>query len=152
MAVMARRTTTTPSGTGRGRGGGAGNGGDIDEDAEFEENIVDIYVTDEMRASFPTPEPRLKSLRDPFLLPNMEAAVERILAALERNPDVVLLPDEPYAFGSSDIDELKTSLPPALGRRIALISGRDLHWYGVHMVTGLATLSARLSKIRAAVT
>ena len=52
MAVMARRTTTTPSGTGRGRGGGAGNGGDIDEDAEFEENIVDIDVTDEMRASY----------------------------------------------------------------------------------------------------
>ena len=73
-------------------------------------------------------------------------------AALERNPDVVLLPDEPYAFGASDIDELKASLPPALARRMALISGRDLHWYGVHMVTGLATLSARLSKIRAAVT
>ena len=73
-------------------------------------------------------------------------------AALERNPDVVLLPDEPYAFGASDIDELKASLPSALARRMALISGRDLHWYGVHMVTGLATLSARLSKIRAAVT
>ena len=28
--------------------------------------------------------PRLKSLSDPFLLPNMEAAVTRILAALDR--------------------------------------------------------------------
>ena len=72
--------------------------------------------------------------------------------ALERRPDVVLLPDEPYAFDSSDVDELKTQLPPALGRRIALISGRDLHWYGVHMVTGLATLAERLGRIRAAVT
>jgi len=71
--------------------------------------------------------------------------------ALERRPDVVLLPDEPYAFDSSDVDELKTLLPPALGRRVALISGRDLHWYGVHMVTGLATLAARLAKVRAAV-
>jgi len=70
--------------------------------------------------------------------------------ALERRPDVVLLPDEPYAFGSSDIEELKAALPPALGRRVALISGRDLHWYGVHMVTGLASLAARLAKIRAA--
>ena len=49
---MARRTTTTSSGAGgRGRGGGGTPGG-IDEDAEFEENIVDIDVTDEMRASY----------------------------------------------------------------------------------------------------
>jgi len=53
---MARRTTTTSSGAGgRGRGGGGtpgGTPGGIDEDAEFEENIVDIDVTDEMRASY----------------------------------------------------------------------------------------------------
>ena len=62
---MARRTTTTSStarGRGRGRagsagsarggaGGGTGAGADLD-DAEFEENIVDIDVTDEMRTSY----------------------------------------------------------------------------------------------------
>ena len=58
---MARRSTTTPSGpsgrgsAGRGRGG-TGNGGSgdgrADEDAEFEENIVDIDVTEEMRGSY----------------------------------------------------------------------------------------------------
>ena len=48
---MARRTTTTSSGAG-GRGRGRGTPGGIDEDAEFEENIVDIDVTDEMRASY----------------------------------------------------------------------------------------------------
>ena len=48
MAVMARRTTTSPAGGGRGRGG---DSTDVD-DAEFEENIVDIDVTDEMRASY----------------------------------------------------------------------------------------------------
>jgi hypothetical protein len=42
-------------------------------------------------------------------------------------------------------------LPPALGRRVRLISGRDLHWYGVHMVDGLRALSERLSRLRAAV-
>ena len=47
MAVMARRTTTSPAGSGRGRGGDS-----TDDDAEFEENIVDIDVTDEMRASY----------------------------------------------------------------------------------------------------
>jgi DNA gyrase subunit A len=49
MAVMARRTTSSTSG--RGRGNGDGDGSDVDE-AEFEENIVDIDVTDEMRASY----------------------------------------------------------------------------------------------------
>ena len=56
---MARRTTTTPSsgrrrGSGRsgsGSGGGSGTGTAVD-DPDFEENIVDIDVTDEMRASY----------------------------------------------------------------------------------------------------
>ena len=41
--------------------------------------------------------PRLKSLSDPFLLPNMEAAVTRILAALDRQERVVI-------FGDYDVD------------------------------------------------
>jgi hypothetical protein len=70
--------------------------------------------------------------------------------ALDRNPDVVLLPDEPYEFGPSDVAELKKVLPGPVGRRVLLISGRDLHWYGVHMTTGLSTLAVRLAKTRAA--
>ena len=41
--------------------------------------------------------PRLKSLSDPFLLPNMQAAVSRILAALDRKERIVL-------FGDYDVD------------------------------------------------
>lgn len=41
--------------------------------------------------------PRLKSLSDPFLLPNMEAAVARIFAALDRHDRIVL-------FGDYDVD------------------------------------------------
>jgi single-stranded-DNA-specific exonuclease len=41
--------------------------------------------------------PRLKSLSDPFLLPNMQAAVERIFAALDRHERIVL-------FGDYDVD------------------------------------------------
>ena len=41
--------------------------------------------------------PRLKSLSDPFLLPNMEAAVGRIFAALDRPERIVL-------FGDYDVD------------------------------------------------
>jgi single-stranded-DNA-specific exonuclease len=41
--------------------------------------------------------PRLKSLSDPFLLPNMDAAVTRILAALDRQERIVI-------FGDYDVD------------------------------------------------
>jgi single-stranded-DNA-specific exonuclease len=41
--------------------------------------------------------PRLKSLSDPFLLPNMEAAVTCVLAALDRHERIVL-------FGDYDVD------------------------------------------------
>ena len=70
--------------------------------------------------------------------------------AVERKPDIVLLPDEPYEFKDRDIEELKKVLPAALARRVMIISGRDLHWYGVHMVKGLMTLAAKLAKMRAA--
>ena len=42
-------------------------------------------------------KPRLSSLADPFLLPNMSAAVERILAAIDRHERIVL-------FGDYDVD------------------------------------------------
>ena len=41
--------------------------------------------------------PRLKSLSDPFLLPNMEAAVTRVIAAIDRGERIVL-------FGDYDVD------------------------------------------------
>jgi single-stranded-DNA-specific exonuclease len=41
--------------------------------------------------------PRLKSLSDPFLLPNMEAAVARIIAALDGDERIVI-------FGDYDVD------------------------------------------------
>jgi len=57
-----------------------------------------------MRKGFATSEevetflrPRLSSLSDPFLLPNMQAAVDRILVAVDRHERVVL-------FGDYDVD------------------------------------------------
>ena len=72
--------------------------------------------------------------------------------ALDRGAQIILLPDEPYAFGDSDAAELKAALPAGMSRRVMLISGRDLHWYGSHMVKGLAALSERLGRLRASVT
>ena len=71
--------------------------------------------------------------------------------AIELRPDVVLLPDEPYEFSDKDVDELRTVLPLGLARRVLIVSGRDLHWYGVHMVSGLKSLAQRLARVRAAV-
>ena len=70
--------------------------------------------------------------------------------AIKRKPDIVLLPDEPYEFKERDVEEIKKLLPPALARRVMVISGRDLHWYGTHMVKGLTTLAGRLARLRAA--
>ena len=42
-------------------------------------------------------QPRLKNLADPFLLPNMNAAVERLLRAREQNESLVI-------FGDYDVD------------------------------------------------
>jgi len=72
--------------------------------------------------------------------------------ALNRQPHLILLPDEPYRFRPKDVDELKQALPPALARRVVLISGRDLHWYGAHMATGLSNLATLLNKVRASLT
>ncbi len=58
---------------------------------------------------------------------------EEIVAAA---PDVVLLPDEPYVFTADDGPE---ALP---GVRTALVSGRDLTWYGPSLGPARARLLA----------
>jgi ABC-type Fe3+-hydroxamate transport system substrate-binding protein len=70
--------------------------------------------------------------------------------AIALRPDFVLLPDEPYEFRAKDVEELKPLLPPPLSRRMVLINGRDLHWYGVHMLSGLRSIAGLLARVRAA--
>jgi ABC-type Fe3+-hydroxamate transport system substrate-binding protein len=54
-------------------------------------------------------------------------------------PDLVLLPDEPYAFGDADGPE---AFP---GVEAVLVSGRDLTWYGPSLVTARRDLEARIA-------
>lgn len=54
-------------------------------------------------------------------------------------PDLVLLPDEPYPFALDDGPEAFPTTPTAL------VSGRDLTWYGPSMATSRRTLSAQIS-------
>ncbi len=56
--------------------------------------------------------------------------------------DLVVLPDEPYAFSASDGPE---AFP---GARIALVSGRHLTWYGPSLTQAPAVLSAQLAAAR----
>jgi ABC-type Fe3+-hydroxamate transport system substrate-binding protein len=52
--------------------------------------------------------------------------------------DMVVLPDEPYAFTDTDGPEAFPGLP------YALVSGRDLTWYGPSLATARADLTAAL--------
>lgn len=67
-------------------------------------------------------EPRLKSLNDPFLLPNMATAVERLFQARERKEPVVI-------FGDYDVDGVTSTalLLEAFGRL-----GWQAHFYLPH--------------------
>jgi ABC-type Fe3+-hydroxamate transport system substrate-binding protein len=65
--------------------------------------------------------------------------LEEIRAAA---PELVLLPDEPYLFTAGDGPEAFPGLP------VALVSGRELTWYGPSLATARASL---LEQVRAAV-
>jgi ABC-type Fe3+-hydroxamate transport system substrate-binding protein len=53
--------------------------------------------------------------------------------------DLVVLPDEPYAFSASDGPEAFPGIPTAL------VSGRHLTWYGPSLTEAPAVLSAQLA-------
>jgi ABC-type Fe3+-hydroxamate transport system substrate-binding protein len=58
-------------------------------------------------------------------------------------PEVILLPDEPYAFGAADRDELAAlPIPAARGGRIHLLDGTLVSWYGPRIALAIRTLEA----------
>jgi ABC-type Fe3+-hydroxamate transport system substrate-binding protein len=58
-----------------------------------------------------------------------------------KRPDLVLLPDEPYAFSADDGPEAFSDIPTVL------VSGRDLTWYGPSMATSRATLVEAITSV-----
>jgi ABC-type Fe3+-hydroxamate transport system substrate-binding protein len=64
------------------------------------------------------------------------------LATLQ--PDVLLLPDEPYAFGETDALEFQRSLPQT---RSFLVDGQMLAWYGGRTVQAAGFLEALRSQV-----
>ena len=60
-------------------------------------------------------------------------------------PEVVLLPDEPYPFSAEDLAEFYAmDIPAAREDRIHLVDGKLLTWYGPRMAGSLRQLSALL--------
>ncbi|MDH3684822.1 MAG: helical backbone metal receptor [Myxococcales bacterium] len=83
----------------------------------------DTYVHDLIRlCGGSNPFPNLEARRYPRL---------ELDAVVEAAPEVILLPDEPYAFGPRDAAELATlPVPAAVQGRIHLIDGTLVSWYG----------------------
>jgi ABC-type Fe3+-hydroxamate transport system substrate-binding protein len=52
-----------------------------------------------------------------------------------RDPELVLLPSEPYAFGQADAEEVSAGFG---GARVELVDGRALTWYGPRIPAALA--------------
>jgi ABC-type hemin transport system substrate-binding protein len=60
-------------------------------------------------------------------------------------PEVVLLPDEPYPFSAEDLAEFYAlEIPAAREDRIYLVDGKLLTWYGPRMASSLTQLTALL--------
>jgi ABC-type Fe3+-hydroxamate transport system substrate-binding protein len=60
-------------------------------------------------------------------------------------PDIVLLPDEPYPFSAEDLAEFYAlDVPAAHDDRIHLVDGKLLTWYGPRMAGSLMQLAALL--------
>jgi ABC-type Fe3+-hydroxamate transport system substrate-binding protein len=65
-----------------------------------------------------------------------------------RAPDLVLLPDEPYAFGAADQGELAAlDIPAARRGAIELCDGKDLFWYGARAIEALPRLRALIARL-----
>ncbi len=62
--------------------------------------------------------------------------------AAARQPDVVLLPSEPYAFKARHVTEVSAAVP---GARVLLVDGQDLFWWGIRTPGAVERLAAALS-------
>jgi len=59
-----------------------------------------------------------------------------------RGADLIVLPDEPYAFSVEDEAALRAALPSA---QLVRVSGKDLFWYGAWTIDALDRLASQLA-------
>ena len=62
-------------------------------------------------------------------------------------PEIILLPNEPYAFSEDDWDSFARfgDVPAVANRQVFLCDGKALTWYGSRTVDALRTFSALLA-------
>ncbi len=70
-------------------------------------------------------------------------ALDEVVA---RRPRLVLLPDEPHAFSEADADVFR-ALP--IEAQIRFCDGKDLMWYGLRSIEGLAGIAQLVDDCRA---
>lgn len=78
-----------------------------------------------------------------FAAPESQRRYPRVmLAEIEAAaPEFVLLPDEPYAFGQRDVQQLAAlDMPAAREGQIHLIDGTLVSWYGPRILPAIETL------------
>jgi ABC-type Fe3+-hydroxamate transport system substrate-binding protein len=54
-----------------------------------------------------------------------------------REPDVIVLPDEPFRFTRRHVPEIVAAIPRIDESRIYLVDGKDVCWYGPRIVGAL---------------
>ncbi len=74
-----------------------------------------------------------------------KVTMDEIVAA---QPEVVLLPDEPFDFTEQDVRFFESlDIPAAKTKSIYLCSGKDLFWHGAWSIEGIPRINQLLQKI-----
>ncbi len=85
-------------------------------------------------------DPGERDIRYPRVLPQ---------EVIERAPEMILIPSEPYAFSEADTAELKELLantPAVRDHKVVPIDGRLITWHGTRLVKALAELPTILGR------
>jgi len=69
----------------------------------------------------------------------------RLEEVVEREPELILLTDEPYAFGEEERAELEAL---GTGAKVIFASGQDLFWYGARLAESIERLGSLLRSAR----
>ncbi len=94
----------------------------------------DTYVSDVLRTCGGENVFRDRPTRYPVVTPEEIAALQ---------PDVILLPDEPFPFGERHRDEFREhkDVPAVRADRLHLLDGKVLSWYGPRIAGSLRVLT-----------
>jgi ABC-type Fe3+-hydroxamate transport system substrate-binding protein len=104
-------------------------------------DMIDLCGGDNVTAGELPDDPRRGRRKEPERYPQLR--LEEIAGL---SPDVIWLPDEPYAFSNRDARELAgLEVPASRSGRIHLIDGTWVSWYGPRIRSAIQTLGELLS-------